>query len=85
MNNVKVTAYSELEIMAHLERPAEEDTWILENTICNPVCVVAARALINPKSSEVPVRLINFSSLNPQSSTQARKLQPLSVLGKIQL
>ena len=81
VNNVKVAAYSELEIMAHLERPAEEDTWILENTICNPVCVVAARALINPKSSEVPVRLINFSS-EPAIIYAGKEIATIERVGK---
>ena len=61
--NISVPAYSELEVMAHLEDPVHPGlTWTLENSLKKPVGVVSARALVCPISEEVPVRLINTTS-----------------------
>ena len=61
--NISVPAYSELEVMAHLEVPVQPGlTWTLENNLKKPVTVIAARALVCPKSKQVPVRLIDTTS-----------------------
>ena len=60
--NVEIPAYSECEIMACLESPVSEGTWIVENSVRQPRGVVAARALVQPSLHSIPVRLLNFFS-----------------------
>lgn len=48
--------------MAYLEEPVEGEAWLLENSIVRPAGVIAARALVQPTSDGITVRLINFSS-----------------------
>ena len=39
-----------------------EGTWIVENSVRQPRGVVAARALVQPSSHSIPIRLLNFFS-----------------------
>ena len=56
---LEVPAYSEIEIMACLERPILGGMWLLENVVRKHTSTVVARALVQPTPTHVPVRLLN--------------------------
>ena len=60
METVKIPPFSELEVLAHIEGPMGEGNWILEGISGDHSGALVARALVNPASNQVVVRLLNY-------------------------
>lgn len=58
LETIKLPPSSEMEVMAYLEEPPGEGTWLVEGTLERAPALVA-RALVNSNATRVPVRLLN--------------------------
>ena len=65
-STVEVPAYSELEVMACLEKPVSGGTWLLETLDSfetkPSTSLLVARALVHPTPTHIPVRLLNSTA-----------------------
>ena len=59
---LRIPPFSEMEVMAKVRSDIGEGTWLLEECASKSLPIHVARAVVNPKSSTVPVRLLNLSS-----------------------
>ena len=59
---LSIPPFSEIEVMAKVGEGLCEGTWLMEECKSKNLPVGVARALINPVTTTVPVRLLNLSS-----------------------
>ena len=59
LETIKLPPSSEMEVMAYLEEPPGEGTWLVEGTPEERAPALVARALVNANTTRVPVRLLN--------------------------
>ena len=59
LETIQIPPCSEMEVMACLEEPLGDGTWLMEGTQEKRVPALVARALVNANTSRVPVRLLN--------------------------
>ena len=59
---LKIPPFSEMEVMAKVKGDVEKGTWLLEECTSRGLPIRVARAVVNPVSSTVPLRLLNLSS-----------------------
>ena len=59
---VKIPTFSEVDIVAHIDKPTEGGTWLLEGRSVNLVEPSVARALVSPQSNTVVVQFLNHMS-----------------------
>ena len=78
-----IPANSQMEVIAHVSGPVNEGAWLLEDVLnlgrhCRKN-VAVARAVVNPRCREVPVRLLNLHShpLTISKGTTLATLEPL--------
>ena len=57
-SELKVPAYSEMEVVAKVPRAASNRSWIVEGEVDQKV-VLVARSIVHPEGQEVPLRLLN--------------------------
>ena len=59
LETIQIPPCSEMEVMACLEEPPGDGTWLMEGTQEKRVPALVARALVNANTSRVPVRILN--------------------------
>ena len=59
---LSIPPFSEIEVMAKVGEGLREGTWLVEECKSKNLPVRVARALVNPVTTTVPVRLLNLSS-----------------------
>ena len=59
---LSIPPFSEIEVMAKVGEGLHEGTWLVEECKSKNLPVRVARALVNPVTTTVPVRLLNLSS-----------------------
>ena len=59
---LRILPLSEMEVMAKVSEGLYQGTWLLEECKLKNLPVRVARALVNPVTPTVPVRLLNLSS-----------------------
>ena len=57
-SELKVPAYSEVEVVAKVPRAASNRSWIVEGEV-DQKAVLVARSIVHPEGQEVPLRLLN--------------------------
>ena len=57
-SELKVPAYSEMEVVAKVPRAASNRSWIVEGEV-DQKAVLVARSIVHPEGQEVPLRLLN--------------------------
>ena len=74
---VQIPPCSELEVMACLEEPVEQGTWLLEEVAGKRAPTAVARAILQPTSTLVPVRLLNprHESITIYSGTEIATIE----------
>ena len=57
--SITVPPYSEVEVMGGIPAVAAQKPWLVEGKQTKRCAVMVARALVEPESNKIPVRLLN--------------------------
>ena len=80
--SIRIPPFSELEVMAQTERAPDEQPYLLEPVISPQSPIRAARALVSPSTTSVPIRLVN-SSMEPVTIHKGKKVGQLEPVNDI--